>query len=111
MENTKEQGYVSEKLLNAMISGTVPIYYGTDDVYNIFNREAFVHYDIENPLRAIQQVKELLLNEKKYDVMLSRPILSEGAFQKYFALYGKGEGSAMIREFIGISRHSPHADE
>ena len=32
MENTYKKGYISEKILNAFIGGTVPIYYGHEDV-------------------------------------------------------------------------------
>jgi hypothetical protein len=41
-ENADVPGYITEKMLAARISGTVPVYYGSDVVYDIFNRDAFI---------------------------------------------------------------------
>lgn len=43
MENTKTPGYITEKILNAFIGGCVPVYCGTEDVFKIFNKDAFIY--------------------------------------------------------------------
>ncbi|EED90150.1 THAPSDRAFT_269403, partial [Thalassiosira pseudonana CCMP1335] len=44
MENTEVEGYVSEKILDAFLSGTVPIYFGSRFVFNVFNPRAFIYF-------------------------------------------------------------------
>ena len=42
-ENAVKPGWVTEKIANGFLAGTVPVYRGTDDVFRFFNREAFIH--------------------------------------------------------------------
>lgn len=102
MENTRTDGYISEKILNAFAGGTVPIYYGTEDVFQVFNADAFVYFNDSHPEAALQKVKELLESDQMYEDMLSQPILAPGAYEKYFSMWGWGEVSLRIRDFLGI---------
>lgn len=111
MENTKQRGYISEKILNAFIGGTIPIYYGTEDVFTIFNRDAFVFFNEDQPQETLETVRALLVDDDKYNAMLAQPILAKGAFDEYFAMYGKGKLSRKIREFIGISGQLAEEDD
>ena len=111
MENTERKGYVSEKILNAFSGGTVPIYFGTEDVFQIFNYKAFVYWDKKNPAKTLDEVAVLLQDTKKYKEMLSQPILAPGAYEFFFALYGKGQTSANVRQLIGISPHAIEEDD
>ena len=104
MENTKLSGYVSEKILNAFIGGTVPIYYGTEDVFKIFNRKAFIFYDAANPTATLEEVSRLLQDDAAYDKIASQPILAEGAYDKFFAFLPRGQTVAEIREFLGLRK-------
>lgn len=107
MENTKTAGYITEKILNAFIGGTVPIYYGTEEVFEIFNRNAFVYYDEADPTRALELVRKLSQDEHMYRVMLEEPILAPGAFEKFFSLYNGGSTSKRIRAFLGLHDSVP----
>lgn len=102
MENTKTEGYVSEKILNAFIGGTVPIYYGTEDVFKIFNRKAFVFYDADNPAATVEEVTRLLSDEAAYEEIISQPILASGALDKYFAFYPQGPTVVELRKFLRL---------
>lgn len=39
MENAKTKGYLTEKIANAFLAGSIPIYYGTEEVFDVFNRK------------------------------------------------------------------------
>lgn len=92
MENANFGGYVTEKIVNAFMGGAIPIYYGTLDIFKLFNKDAFVYYDVQNPLPAIEQVFHLYSNETAYKNMLNIPILASGA-KKYFSVKsGVGDG-------------------
>ena len=57
-------GYVSEKILNAFFAGGIPIYYGSLEVFDIFNKRAFVYFDIGNPRCAFRV--RLIRRYRKY---------------------------------------------
>ncbi len=84
MENTDTPGYVTEKVLLAFVGGTVPIYYGSRDVFDIFNEAAFIYYTDSSKEIAIAEVQYLLKNKTAYTLKATQPILAKGALEKYF---------------------------
>ena len=107
MENKKKDGYLTEKIVNAFAGGTVPIYYGSaPDVFDVFNENAFVYYDIDDPQPALDRIKYLEMNKTAYDEVLRGPILKDGeeTIRKYFSWndeLGNGELKWFIRDMIG----------
>ena len=85
MDKIKRSGYVSEKILMAFLSGSIPIYYGTTEVFNIFNKKAFIYYDVESPKVALDKIKYLESNKSAYMEMFNEPMLAVGAYDKYFS--------------------------
>jgi len=107
MENKKESGYITEKILYAFFSGAIPIYYGTEEVFDIFNKKAFVYYDINNPQKALDLISHLNENEEAYRNMVSQPIFvdSTKTLEKYFSLddkIGSGKLKNQILDMMGI---------
>lgn len=107
MENDNVDGYVSEKIADAFMAGTIPIYYGTRDIFNIFNKNAFVYYDVNQAQFAIDKVKYLAKNQSAYDDMLKESILadSQNTLREYFSLVdtvGGGNLKDKIRHMLGI---------
>ena len=103
-ENTNRAGYVTEKILNAFIGGTVPIYFGTTEVSLIFNTKAFIHYDVENPAETLTRVKFLMENPAEYSKVKEQPVLAPGAYENYFSLHSEeaGQVASMLRTFLEI---------
>ena len=106
MENNKAKGYISEKIVNAFLAGCIPIYYGTEEVFNIFNRKSFIFYDAANPKPALERVAYLERNRTAYDMVLEEPILANGTYtiEKYFSWsdeVGGGQLKWKIRELVG----------
>lgn len=102
MENTFAEGYISEKLLNAFMGGTIPIWYGTKGVFNIFNKDAFIYFDIDSPDEAIDKIKYLEKNPEEYQKMLDAPILAGNAnetISQYFS-YSDEIGGGFLKEEI-----------
>jgi hypothetical protein len=60
--NKKKGGYITEKIVNAYLSGTVPIWYGTSEIFDVINESAFIFYDIGNP--PTSSGKDHLLGEE-----------------------------------------------
>ena len=42
MENTEAEGYLSEKIIDSFLSGTIPIYYGDYMVDEFINPESYI---------------------------------------------------------------------
>lgn len=62
-------GYISEKLLNCCLAGSIPIYYGKldDDDKKIYNENRIIFIDKDNPIQAYLKVKELLESPNKLE--------------------------------------------
>lgn len=68
-ENSNATGYVTEKLLEAIQGGCVPIYWGSDNnpEPDVLNREAIVFIEMGKENHdAVRLVSELNADEKKY---------------------------------------------
>lgn len=107
MENSNVPGYVSEKIIEAFLSGTVPIYYGSEIVFDIFNPKAFIYFDVENPDKSLTQIQFLEQNPAEYDKLLNEPILANGqeTLEKYFSwdeTVGGGQLKKRIRKMVGF---------
>jgi len=107
MENTAVDGYITEKIVDAFLSGAVPVYYGSRTVFDLFNPNAFVFYDVENPQKALSRIRELEENPKEYDAVLNAPLLAKGeeTVKAYFSwdeTVGEGELKKRIRKMIGF---------
>ena len=108
MENSDSPGYISEKILAAFLSGTVPIYFGSRFVFEIFNPKAFIFFDLDVPHQALSQIRFCEQNPDEYRKMLNEPILLNGeeTIDKYFSwddTVGNGQLKARIRHMVGLS--------
>ena len=108
MEHTGDHPtYVSEKILLAFIAGCIPIYYGADLIFDIFNPKAFIFYDIKNPQPALDQIARMEANRHLYDAMMAEPILANGNYtiETYFSFtddVGNGKLKRKMRAKLGL---------
>lgn len=68
-ENSNVKGYVTEKLLEAIQGGCIPIYWGSDNNpdCDVFNKEAVVFFEMEKDnTSTVKLVSELNSDEKLY---------------------------------------------
>jgi len=54
------------------------IYYGSREVFDIFNPKSFIYYDIDKPQLALDEISRLESNSSAYDEVMAEPILLEG---------------------------------
>lgn len=75
-ESTSQYGFITEKLTDAFYSDTVPVYYGSSTVTDVFNKNAFINCsDYPSFDAVIEKIKELDQDDDKYLEMLRQPIL------------------------------------
>lgn len=76
-ENTSYSGYSTEKLVEAIAAGTVPIYYGDPQIAEDFNEEAFVNVHRYKSIEdVVERVKEIDNNNDLYlQILNAVPVL------------------------------------
>jgi alpha(1,3/1,4) fucosyltransferase len=81
-ENAMYPGYTTEKLVQPMISCSLPIYWGNPLVEREFNRASFLEVD---PMvgfgPVVEEIKRLDSDDSAYLEMLSRPWFPDGGCQ------------------------------
>jgi hypothetical protein len=77
MENSYRPYYITEKLLNGLRSGVVPVYWGTSRVSEFFNPKRFLHLNAdateEDISEMIQRMKSM--TDEEYLSMIREPIM------------------------------------
>lgn len=67
-ENSKTQGYITEKIFNVFLAKSIPIYDGDPRISDVINSSSFLQYDD----RIIQKVQMLMNNEKLYNSIIEK---------------------------------------
>ncbi len=77
-ENTQGYGYVTEKIIDAYFSHTIPIYWGSPSVAKDFNPKSFVNaHDFKDFDEAIDYIKYLHAHPNAYlDMLYENPLNS-----------------------------------
>lgn len=76
-ENNLYPGYTTEKLSQAFLADTIPIYWGNPEVVRDFNPKAFINcHDYNSIDEVIQRVIELDNNDEEYLKMLREPCVN-----------------------------------
>jgi hypothetical protein len=104
MENSDAGQYITEKIVWALLGGCLPIYWGTQEIFDVFNRDAFLFYQ---PGKTLEEIMYLEKNSTAYHERLSAPILANGnqTIREYFSLtddIGGGHMKHRIRSMLGL---------
>jgi hypothetical protein len=72
-ENVGQNGVVTEKIYNAFKGNTIPIYWGNQDIYKIFNKGSFINcHDFENFQESIDYIKKVDSDDELYYTILNK---------------------------------------
>ncbi len=84
MENADVNGYVTEKIMNVFLAGSIPIYWGTKYVKEIFNEKAFIYVnDFPSLELCAKYIIELNNDKTKIANMLREPIFKDDIIPEY----------------------------
>jgi FkbM family methyltransferase len=80
VENSKIDDYFSEKILDAFAVGTIPVYYGTDNIGEYFDKEGIIIFN------TLDELEKLLptLTEELYNSKLEAVIKNNQLVEKYY---------------------------
>ena len=86
MENSEGDGYISEKIIDSFISGTLPIYYGDYNLDEYINPKSYILIKNEkNIKKKIEYIKEIDHDDKKYLKILKEKILINENIDKFIS--------------------------
>ena len=84
MENSDGDGYLSEKIVESFLAGTIPIYYGDYFLDEYINPKSYIlikgEKDIENKIKYIKQIDES--DELYKSIIKEKPIIDNNSTNK-----------------------------
>lgn len=85
IENTVGlQGYITEKLVNPMLAGAIPIYWGAPDVVEHFNENSFINVNTLGIEGAIREIMRLDEDDEAYRQMIGEKWFVKNELPEYF---------------------------
>ncbi len=78
LENTKQETYITEKIINGFLTKTIPIYWGSDKICDYFNEDRFINIPNLNEIcvnNAINKIVSIINDDNKYLQVVNSPIL------------------------------------
>ena len=84
MENSNGDGYLSEKIVDSFLSGTIPIYYGDYILDEYINPKTYILIKGEKDIeKKIEYIKLIDNNDKLYkNIMKEKPIIDDNFVNK-----------------------------
>jgi hypothetical protein len=83
MENSRYDTYITEKITHGFLAHTVPIYWGSLNITDYFNRDRFINIesvDDEYIDEKINKIIEMCNDDNEYLKMISQPVFKDNTF-------------------------------
>lgn len=97
-ENSSSPGYTTEKIVEAMLAGSVPIYWGNSDIQKDFNPKSFIDVSkFSNFDRAIEYILKVDNNKELYISYLREPYFNDNIVPTWF---NPEEQLAALQSFV-----------
>jgi hypothetical protein len=77
MENSKNETYITEKILHGFTANIIPVYWGSDYITEYFNEERFINvkdFNEETIYNTIKKMIEILNDNNKFLEIVNKPI-------------------------------------
>lgn len=79
-ENRKSPFYITEKILDALLAGSIPIYWGTKEVSKLINPKAFINCgEYDSIHQVVERVKEIDNNPDLYKEYTEAPVFLDNS--------------------------------
>lgn len=80
-ESTCQSGFITEKIMHGFAAKTIPIYYGDENIGEIFNTKAFINcHEYSNFNEVLEKVKEVDCDDSLYMKILSEPVFNDMSY-------------------------------
>lgn len=75
-ENSSQEGYLTEKIVDAFLANCIPIYWGDPRVINFFNPSKFIYFDGSNYQECLQKMIMIYEDKKLLFDILKAPVFT-----------------------------------
>jgi len=86
MENSREDTYITEKIINPLLAGIIPVYWGSKYIYDYINKERFLclenFYDEEEMTSLINKMKIISADQELYKQITNAPIFKNTKLER-----------------------------
>jgi hypothetical protein len=82
MENSKEDTYITEKIVHGMLAQTIPIYWGSDRVHDYFNPSRFICLQEDNIQSTVREIVSIRDDNTKWLQMVNTPVFTNDEFER-----------------------------
>lgn len=84
-ENTKQETYITEKIINGFLARTIPIYWGSNHIYDYFNKERFINIPNLSEIvinKVFSDIISIISDENKYLQIVNKPIFNNNQLNR-----------------------------
>jgi hypothetical protein len=77
MENSKNNNYITEKILHGFSANTIPVYWGADNIGDYFNKDRFINvksFNMDDINQAIDKIQMILNDDDSFIEIVNKPI-------------------------------------
>lgn len=83
MENSRQETYITEKIIHGMLSKTIPVYWGSKRVKDYFNKNRFIEVQDENDINnTIEKMHKIKNNENEWFKIVNQNVFSENKLKR-----------------------------
>jgi hypothetical protein len=83
MENSKEDTYITEKIIHGLLADTIPIYWGSNRVCDYFNEKRIINLNsIENIQFTINKILNVLNDDNEWLSIVNENILNDNMLDR-----------------------------
>lgn len=85
-ENTVMDGYVTEKISEALAAGTVPVYWGDSRVTEDFSRDSMILLPEVGPWEPhVERLSQIMSDRNAYEALRAAPKMPESGLPQYWS--------------------------
>ncbi len=85
-ENSRENGYISEKIFSAFLSGSVPIYFGAPDISSYIPKDCYIEFDGTDYNALLTRMQSIDNHEYQEMRMRARQFLVSSECEKFTSI-------------------------
>ena len=76
-ENGVDEYYITEKIINSLKAGVIPIYFGSPNITKYINKDRIIVITPDNVNESIHRVKQIMDDENEWLRIVNQPIFTE----------------------------------
>ena len=111
-ENYIANDYFTEKIIDAFLAFSMPIYYGCPNIHTYFPPEAVLVVDLNKPQESLEKIKEAIANkrwDKNKEAIIHARELILNKYQFFPAMYELIQTDLSIQNKAYKKVHIPHS--